>query len=122
MRSIRWFVGRLILFLNLMTLPRPILREKIDQDKVDKKTEGLTIYQFEACPFCVKVRRFMRKNNLKINLKDAKNNKTFKSELLNEGGKHKVPCLKITKKYSKTIWLYESTEIIKFLKKEFKLS
>jgi len=121
MRSIRWFVGRLILFLNLMTLPRPILREKIDQDKVDKKTEGLTIYQFEACPFCVKVRRFIRKNSLKIELKDAKNNETFKSELVNKGGKHKVPCLRIEKMNSKVEWLYESTEIIKFLKKKFKL-
>ena len=119
---IRWFVGKLIIFMHLITLPKPILRKKIDQDRIDKQTKYFTIYQFEACPFCVKVRRFMRKNNLKINLKDAKNNKTFKSELLNEGGKHKVPCLKITKKYSKTIWLYESTEIIKFLKKEFKLS
>jgi len=122
MSLIRWFVGKLIIFMHLITLPKPILRKKIDQDRIDKQTKYFTIYQFEACPFCVKVRRFMRKNNLKINLKDAKNNKTFKSELLNEGGKHKVPCLKITKKYSKTIWLYESTEIIKFLKKEFKLS
>ena len=122
MRLIRWVLGKLILFINLLTLPKPILRKKIDQDRVDKETKNLTIYQFEACPFCVKVRRFIRKNSLKINLKDAKNNKTFKSELLNEGGKHKVPCLQITKKYSKTIWLYESTEIIKFLKKEFKLS
>ena len=122
MSLIRWFLGKLILFINLLTLPKPILRKKIDQDMVDKETKNLTIYQFEACPFCVKVRRFIRKNSLKINLKDAKNNKTFKSELVNEGGKHKVPCLKIEKINSKTIWLYESTEIIKFLKKEFKLS
>ena len=121
MSLIRWFVGKLILFINFVTLPKPILRKKIDQDKIDKETKYFTIYQFEACPFCVKVRRFIMKNSLKINLKDAKNNITFKSELVNEGGKHKVPCLKIAKKYSKTIWLYESTEIIKFLKKEFKL-
>ena len=121
MSLIRWFIGKLILFINSITLPKPILRKKIDQDKIDKETKYFTIYQFEACPFCVKVRRFIMKNSLKINLKDAKNNITFKSELVNEGGKHKVPCLKIAKKYSKTIWLYESTEIIKFLKKEFKL-
>ena len=121
MSLIRWFVGKLILFINLITLPKPILRKKIDQDRIDKETKNLTIYQFEACPFCVKVRRFIRKNSLNINLKDAKNNKTFKAELVNEGGKHKVPCLKIEKLNSKTEWLYESTEIIKFLKKEFKL-
>ena len=119
MSLIRWFVGKLIIFMHLITLPKPILRKKIDQDRIDKQTKYFTIYQFEACPFCVKVRRFMRKNNLKINLKDAKNNKTFKSELLNEGGKHKVPCLKIEKINTKTEWLYESNEIIKFLNKEF---
>lgn len=121
MRLIRWFIGRLILFLNFITLPKPILRKKIEQDKIDSQTKFLTIYQFEACPFCVKVRRFIRKNSLKINLRDAKNNKKFKHELVNEAGKHKVPCLKIEKINEKTKWLYESTEIIKFLKKEFKL-
>lgn len=122
MKLVRWFVGRLILFLNLITLPKPITRSKIEQIKVDKKTKYLTIYQFEACPFCIKVRRFIRKNSLKITLEDAKNNKISKSELVNEGGKHKVPCLRIEKINSKTKWLYESSEIIKFLKKEFKLS
>ena len=119
MTLIRWFVGKLILFMNIITLPKPILRKKNDQDKIDLKTKNLTIYQFEACPFCVKVRRFIRKNSLNISLKDAKNNKIFKSELINEGGKHKVPCLKIEKINTKTEWLYESNEIIKFLNKEF---
>ena len=117
MSLIRWFVGKLILFINSITLPKPILREKIDQDRIDKETKNLTIYQFEACPFCVKVRRFIRKNSLKIDIKDAKNNKTFKEELVNMGGKHKVPCLRIDKINSKTEWLYESNEIIKFLNK-----
>ena len=78
---IRWFLGKLILFINAITLPKPILRNKAVQDKVDKKTQGFSLYQFEACPFCVKVRRFIRKNSLKIELKDAKNNMANKSEL-----------------------------------------
>tara|TARA_B110000238_G_C15804451_1_gene301643 strand:+ start:124 stop:486 length:363 start_codon:yes stop_codon:yes gene_type:complete len=117
MTVIRWFVGKLILFVNLLTLPKPIFREKFAQSKIDNVTKYLTIYQFEACPFCVKVRRFIRKNSLKIDIKDAKNNKTFKEELVNMGGKHKVPCLRIDKINSKTEWLYESNEIIKFLNK-----
>ena len=121
MRLIRWILGRIILFINLITLPKPILRKKIEQDKIDKETKYLILYQFEACPFCVKVRRYIRKNNLQIILRDAKNNKLFKSELINEGGKHKVPCLKIKQLNSETKWLYESTEIIKFLNKKFNL-
>jgi glutaredoxin len=117
MRLLRWLIGKVILFINAITLPKPIQRDNINQHKLDKETKGLTIYQFEACPFCVKVRRFIRKNNLKINLRDAKNNEIFKSELVNDGGKHKVPCLKIEKTNAKTEWLYESDEIILFLKK-----
>ena len=118
MSFIRWFLGKCILFINALTLPKPIFRNKADQAKVDKKTQHYTLYQFEACPFCVKVRRFIRKNSLKIELKDAKNNKTYKSELVNNGGKHKVPCLKIEKINTKTMWLYESDAIIAFLAKE----
>ena len=115
---IRWFLGKLILFINAITLPKPILRNKAVQDKVDKKTQGFSLYQFEACQFCVNVRRFIRKNSLKIELKDAKNNMVNKSELVNNGGKHKVPCLKIEKINAKTTWLYESDAIIAFLAKE----
>ena len=118
MGFIRWFLGKLILFINAATLPKPIFRNGVDQDKVDKKTQYYTLYQFEACPFCVKVRRFIRKNSLKIELKDAKSNMSNKSELVNNGGKHKVPCLKIEKINAKTIWLYESDAIIAFLSKE----
>ena len=122
MSFIRWFLGKCILFINAVTLPKPILRNKADQAKVDKKTQHYTLYQFEACPFCVKVRRFIRKNSFKIELKDAKNNKAYKLELVNNGGKYKVPCLKIEKINAKTIWLYESDAIIQFLAKETELS
>ena len=122
MGFIRWFLGKCILFINAVTLPKPILRNGAAQDKVDKQTQHFTLYQFEACPFCVKVRRFIRKNSLKIELKDAKNNMANKSELVHNGGKHKVPCLKIEKINAKTTWLYESDAIIQFLAKETELS
>ena len=122
MSFIRWFLGKCILFINAVTLPKPIFRNKADQARVDKKTQRYTLYQFEACPFCVKVRRFIRKNSFKIELKDAKNNKAYKLELVNNGGKYKVPCLKIEKINAKTMWLYESDAIIAFLAKETELS
>jgi len=122
MSFIRWFLGKCILFINAVTLPKPIFRNEADQARVDKKTQHYTLYQFKACPFCVKVRRFIRKNSFKIELKDAKNNKAYKLELVNNGGKYKVPCLKIEKINAKTTWLYESDAIIQFLAKETELS
>ena len=76
----------------------------------------MTIYEFKACPFCVRVRRFMKKNNIIINIKDARRSKVFAQELIDGGGKLQVPCLKIGDS-NNSEWLYESKDIILYLKK-----
>ena len=122
MKLIRWGLGRLILAIDFLTKPRPIVREKHEQDAIDAKTSGMSLYQFNACPFCVKVRRVITKQALKIELRDAKNNAGFKDELTREGGKHKVPCLRIEEAGKGVRWLYSSDDIASFLEKEFSLS
>jgi glutathione S-transferase len=49
-------------------------------------------------------------------LRDAKNDVGHKATLLNEGGRHKVPCLRIEKADDSVQWLYESNDIIAYLK------
>lgn len=122
MKLIRWVLGRLILAVDFLTRPMPIVREQQEQDAIDAKTSGMSLYQFNACPFCVKVRRLIRKQSLKIELRDAKNNAGFKDELTREGGKHKVPCLRIEEGDKGVRWLYSSDDISSFLEKEFSLS
>jgi glutaredoxin len=117
MSAIRWFLGELILLINLLTLPKPILREKSDQNKIDKVTKHLTIYQFNACPFCVKVRRFFKKKSLKIELIDAKK-EHHKHDLIQNGGRQKVPCLRVQLENKTIRWIYESNDIIDFLSRE----
>ena len=78
----------------------------------------MSLYQYKACPFCVKVKKKLRKHSLNIELKDAKNNKANKNDLKNLGGKLKVPCLKIGNNTGDIQWLYESKDIINFLEKE----
>jgi len=121
MQFIRWFLGRLILGIDFISRPTPIIREKEQQDKLDALTAKMSLYQFEACPFCVKVRRELRRHSLNIELRDAKNNAVFKAELTSEGGKHKVPCLRIEDNDNNIRWLYESNEIKSFLQTEFNL-
>jgi len=75
------------------------------------------MYQFKTCPFCVKVRRELKRQALHIELRDAKNDVGHKAALVNEGGRHKVPCLRIEKADDSVQWLYESTDIIAYLKK-----
>jgi len=63
----------------------------------------------------VKVRRDMKRNGLNIDLRNINKQPEYKDELIREGGKRTVPCLKITAKDDKTTWLYESKEIIQYL-------
>ena len=115
MKLIRFIVGRLILLLDFLTRPSPVIRGRKDQDSVDAAVAGLSLYQFKACPFCVKVRRHMRRRSIKIELKDAKTDLLIKEELIREGGKHKVPCLRIAEDNKEVQWLYSSDEICRFL-------
>tara|TARA_B100000963_G_scaffold159108_1_gene138482 strand:- start:391 stop:774 length:384 start_codon:yes stop_codon:yes gene_type:complete len=110
-------LGNLLRVGNYLTLPKPIQRLAEEQELIDKKTMDLSLYDFSTCPFCIKVRRYMHENNIHIEILDAANNETHKSDLLAYGGKQQVPCLRIPKQGSDDIWLYESDDIISYLKK-----
>jgi len=116
MKIIRWILGRVILILDFVTRPKKIKRKKEVQTKLDDIFSSHSIYQFYTCPFCVKVRRYLRKNSIDIEYRDARNHKKFREELKFKGGKIQVPCLKIVKG-DKTNWLYESDDIIKYFEK-----
>ena len=122
MNFIRWILGRLILGCDFLTRRKPVSRDTKSQALIDARTANLTMYQFEACPFCVKVRRAIRKQALKIELRDARNEPVYKQELISGGGRYKVPCLKIKSDAGEITWLYESGEILSYLKTEFKFT
>tara|TARA_B110000196_G_scaffold20419_1_gene16001 strand:- start:1259 stop:1633 length:375 start_codon:yes stop_codon:yes gene_type:complete len=121
MTLIRWVLGLIILSLDYITRPKPVIRDKNSQEEINKLTKKMSLYQYKACPFCVKVRRNMRKYSLNIELRDAKDNSLNKKNLKNLGGKLKVPCLRIEKNKDNIQWLYESKEIINYLEKELNL-
>lgn len=118
MKFIRWFLGRVILLLNFVFSPRGVKRTTQAQQKVDAKAQSLALYQFEACPFCVKVRRAMKRQSVKFDLRDAKNDQTHRAELETGGGKIKVPCLRIEQD-GQVQWMYESSDIVAYLEREF---
>lgn len=76
---------------------------------------NLTLYHFEGCPYCGGVRDFMAQNNISIPLKDIHANPAYGEELIKIGGKKQVPCLVIDGKA-----LYESLDIIEWLKKNWR--
>jgi len=116
MKLVRWLLGRIILLLDFIFTPRGIKRSADAQARVDEMAKELALYQFKACPFCVKVRRAMKRNGIKVETRDAKNDDNFRQELLEQGGKVKVPCLKITEN-GDVRWMYESGDIVNYLEK-----
>lgn len=111
-------LGQLIIFIDFITRPSKMKRSAEAQVEVVKEAEKLALYQFNACPFCVKTRRTMHKLNLPIKLKDAKNNDQDRQFLLEQGGKIQVPCLRIQSE-GKDEWLYESKAINAYLTNRF---
>lgn len=118
MKVIRWLLGRVILLGNFVFAPRGVKRSAEQQQQINDKAEHLALYQFEACPFCVKVRRSMKRQSVQFELRDAKNNEQHRQELENGGGKVKVPCLRIENEQG-VHWMYESSDIVAYLEKEF---
>ncbi|RTZ18235.1 glutaredoxin [Vibrio aquaticus] len=118
MKFIRWFLGRVILLLNFVFSPKGVKRSADAQQTANEKAQSLALYQFEACPFCVKVRRAMKRQSVSFDLRDAKNDQAHRAELEAGGGKIKVPCLRIEKE-GNVEWMYESSDIVAYLEKEF---
>ena len=90
---IRWLVGCIILGLNFIFTPRSPKRESSVQQEIDESTQYFTLYQLPACPFCVKVRRAIKREGLHIKIVSTKED-VYRNELVNGGGRHKVPCMR----------------------------
>ena len=122
MKLIRFILGKFILLINALVPTKKLVQRNSEQQKnVDAQTQNYSIYQFEACPFCVKVRRHVKALGLNMTYKDAKNDSIAREELLNKGGKIQVPCLKIVDGEKET-WMYESNDIIDYLNKKFSVA
>jgi glutaredoxin len=118
MKALRVGLGQLVILVDFLTRPSKKKRSPQAQAAVEESARDLTLYQFHACPFCVKTRRTLRRLNVPVALRDAKNSELDRQILLNEGGKIKVPCLRI-EEAGQTVWMYESKVIINYLEQRF---
>ncbi|QBY05248.1 glutaredoxin [Thalassotalea sp. HSM 43] len=114
MAVIRFILGRLILLFNFIFSPKSVQRDSDSQQKLDQTTDSFSLYQLNACPFCVKVRRAMKRQGLNIKLVDIKQDDNLQ-HLIESGGKRTVPCLRIDNQDGSSQWMYESSAIIKYL-------
>jgi len=118
-KALRVILGPFMLLGEFVTRPKAMLRPAASQAEVDRQCASIVLYQYKTCPFCIKVRQEMRRLALNLQQLDAQQPGANRDELVSGGGKAKVPCLKITDPAGKTQWLYESGEIIKYLRSRF---
>ena len=114
-RSLRRVIGPIMLLLDKITTPRGIKRPQDEQDQLNQVTQNIALYQFKTCPFCIKVRREIKRQSLTIELRDAQHDQEHRQQLLALGGQIKVPCLKVKNSDGNDSWLYESNEVIQYL-------
>jgi glutaredoxin len=116
MTLIRKILGFLILtFDRLFTPAVEVSRTPADQSALDQKLSNWTLYHLEACPFCVKVRRHLKRLGITLPLKEINENPLYHQELMAGGKLDQVPCLRYFDNSGAEKWMYESSEINTFL-------
>ncbi|SMF30040.1 Glutathione S-transferase [Alteromonadaceae bacterium Bs31] len=84
--------------------------------KNEKPLQRHDLYYFSTCPYCIFVRLALWWLGLKIPLKDIVLSAKNKADLIAGGGKSQVPCLRIENHNGDIVWLYESVDIVRYLK------
>jgi glutaredoxin len=118
-KFVRIAMGPMMHVWEFLTTPKGVARETTVQQVVDAQSRNLVLYQFKTCPFCIKVRREVNRLSLTIEMRDAQKNPQHRADLLQGGGQIKVPCLQIKDEQGNVQWLYESSEINKYLHQRF---
>ncbi|MDE2289031.1 MAG: glutaredoxin [Burkholderiales bacterium] len=118
MKALRVGLGQLIVLGDALSRPRAQRRAPEAQARVAAEAAHLSLYQFHACPFCVKTRRALHRLNVPMTLHDVKKDPAARERLMAGGGKVKVPCLHIQDN-GESRWLYESNAIIAYLDQRF---
>ncbi|BFM21066.1 glutathione S-transferase N-terminal domain-containing protein [Gilvimarinus japonicus] len=117
-KLVREGLGSIIAFVSWLTRPAKLKRTPEAQTKVENELKNFALYQFFACPFCIKTRRALHRLNLPIELRNAQAGSPHRQALEQGGGRIKVPCLRIDENGTNT-WMYESGDIIQYLEQRF---
>jgi len=86
--------------------------------------QSLSLYYYDGCPFCQMTLKALEQlkqsaesdDALNVELRHIRRQPQYRTELIKQGGKPQVPCLRIDNANGKTQWLYESRDIISFMR------
>ena len=73
----------------------------------------VVVYTTPACPYCVMVKNFLKKNNVKFEEIDVSNDEQKKKEMIEKSGQMSVPVTEIDGKFIVGYKLNEIKEALK---------
>ena len=82
------------------------------------QTTGLSLYGYDSCPYCRRVKRTIEALGVEIEDRDILREPTFRAELLAARGRGTVPVLRIEEE-GEVRWMPESADIIRYLRERF---
>ena len=118
-RTLRLILTPVVLLSEKLGTPTAISRAPEAQARADAESAKLALYQFRACPFCIKVRKEIARLGVNLETRDAQHDQQHRAELEKGGGRIKVPCLLIRHEDGRQEWLYESDAIKSWLQDRF---
>jgi len=83
------------------------------------RAADLSLYHFDACPFCVRVRRALDRLGVEVELCDVQDEPRHMGALVAARGKRTVPVLRIAGADGRDQWMPESSDIVKYLERRF---
>ena len=69
LKLVRNALGAVVVCVDWVSRPKAIKRSPIEQSRVQSAMNGLSLYQFRACPFCIKTRRAIHALGVDIELR-----------------------------------------------------
>ena len=81
-----------------------------------ERVEQLALYEKDWCPYCVRVKSVIKELALSIPTCDIAEPEHLQA-LVQGGGQRMVPCLRIESTPGQYFWLYESADIIAYLRR-----
>ena len=94
-------------------------RTEAEQRVIDDQTRHLSLYYVPTCPYCIRVVRVIRRLKLNIEHRNVKRMPRYREELIANGGRSMVPCVRIQEDEQNVRWMYESRDISQYLRDRF---
>ena len=95
------------------------MSEQVRSEEVEGAVEGLALYQYAGCPFCLRVRMALDELGVEIELRDTLVDPEHERALVEATGRRTVPVLRIEEEDGDVRWMPESADIVAYLRERF---